>query len=57
MRILYAHTGIEGKNGWGRVFYMARGLADLGHDVTLLTINPKTSFFKIKTSNLFHKTI
>lgn len=49
MRILYAHTGIEGKSGWGRVFYMARGLADLGHDVTLLTINPKTSFFKIKT--------
>lgn len=28
---------------------MAQGLADLGHDVTLLTINPKCSFFKINT--------
>ena len=48
MKILYSHHGIEGKNGWGRTFYMAQGLADLGHDVTLLTINPKRSFFKIK---------
>ena len=49
MKILYSHLGMKGKNGWGRTFYMARGLADLGHDVTLLTINPKTSFFKINT--------
>ena len=47
MKVLYSHHGMKGKNGWGRTFYMAQGLADLGHDVTLLTINPKCSFFKI----------
>ena len=49
MKVLYSHHGMKGKNGWGRTFYMAQGLADLGHDVTLLTINPKCSFFKINT--------
>lgn len=42
---------MQGKNGWGRTFYMAKGLADLGHNVTLFTINPKTSFFKVKIKN------
>ena len=50
MKVLYSHHGMKGKNGWGRTFYMAQGLADLGHDVTLLTINPKCSFFKINKS-------
>ena len=49
MKVLNSHHGMKGKNGWGRTFYMAQGLADLGHDVTLLTINPKCSFFKINT--------
>ena len=48
MRVLYSHHGMRGKNGWGRTFYMAQGLADLGHEVTLLTINPQVSFFKTK---------
>ena len=34
MKVLYSHHGMKGKNGWGRTFYMAQGLADLGHDVT-----------------------
>lgn len=50
MKILYSHHGMRGKNGWGRAFYMAQGLADLGHEVTLFTINPKISFFK---TNIF----
>ena len=33
MKVLYSHHGMKGKNGWGRTFYMAQGLADLGHDV------------------------
>lgn len=48
MRVLYSHHGMRGKDGWGRTFYMAQGLADLGHEVTLLTINPQVSFFKTK---------
>lgn len=31
MKVLYSHHGMKGKNGWGRTFYMAQGLADLGH--------------------------
>lgn len=49
MRILYSHHGRQGKDGWGRTFYMAQGMARLGHSVTLMTINPKCSFFKINT--------
>ena len=48
MHILYSHVGIKGKCGWGRTFYMAKGLVELGHSVTLLTINPQLSFLKIK---------
>ena len=29
MKVLYSHHGMKGKNGWGRTFYMAQGLADL----------------------------
>ncbi len=48
MDILYCHAGVYSKNGWGRTFYMAKGMAKNGHNVTLLTINPKISFFKIR---------
>lgn len=50
MKILYSHHGMKGKDGWGRTFYMAKGLVALGHEVTLLTINPRTSFYRIEKS-------
>lgn len=49
MRIIYTHYGVNGKGGWGRTFWMAKGLAALGHQVTLLTLNPSISFFRIRT--------
>ena len=48
MNILYSHVGINGRNGWGRTYYMAKGLSELGHKVVLLTINPHCSFFRVK---------
>ncbi len=36
MKILVSHFSLYKKNGWGRTFEEAKGLARLGHDVTLL---------------------
>ncbi len=36
MKILVSHFSLYKKNGWGRTFEEAKGLAKLGHDVTLL---------------------
>lgn len=36
MRILLTHFSYYRKNGWGRIFEEAKGLAALGHNVTLL---------------------
>ena len=36
MKLLVSHFGLYKKGGWGRTFEQARGLAKLGHDVTLL---------------------
>lgn len=36
MRILLTHFSYYRKNGWGRIFEEAKGLAALGHSVTLL---------------------
>ena len=33
MKVLYSHFGREGKDGWGRSFYMAKAMAILGHEV------------------------
>ena len=49
MNILISHTSIYKKAGWGRVFPLAVGLAKQGHNVTILTTNPKYSFFTRKT--------
>jgi len=37
LRILFSHYGIKKGDGWGRSFFLARGLAELGHSVTFLT--------------------
>jgi len=37
LRILFSHYGIKDGDGFGRTFMLARELAALGHDVTLLT--------------------
>ncbi|WP_324721857.1 glycosyltransferase [Salinimicrobium sp. HB62] len=47
MRIMYSHLGREGKDGWGRSFYMAKALASHGHEVTFLTTRQERSFFTI----------
>lgn len=44
---MYSHLGREGKDGWGRSFYMAKALAKHGHEVTFLTTRQEISFFKI----------
>lgn len=44
-KILISHTSVYGKSGWGRTFPLAKGLAGLGNNVTILTTNPKVSFF------------
>ena len=36
MKILVSHFSLYKKNGWGRTFEEAKGLARLGHEVTLL---------------------
>lgn len=54
MKILYSHFGREGKDGWGRSFYMAKAMANLGHEVVFLTNRPETSFLLAKKKNL-HK--
>lgn len=48
MKILYCHVGVEGKNGWGRSFYLAAGLAELNHEVFLITTSNKKGFFPRK---------
>ncbi|MDR1385717.1 MAG: glycosyltransferase [Planctomycetaceae bacterium] len=45
MNILYLHLGITGR--WARTFYMARGLARAGHNVTLLTAMNKPHGLKL----------
>ena len=37
MIILFSHYGLYKKNGWGRTFELAKGLAKMGHKVSLLT--------------------
>ena len=51
MKILYSHFGIYKKGGWGRTFSLADGLADLGHDVTLITVNSKNTL-RIRRTNI-----
>lgn len=48
LKILYSHLGREGKDGWGRSFYMAKALANLGHDVTFLTTKDKFSLVRVE---------
>ncbi len=43
MKILVSHFGIYKKGGWGRTYFLAKGLADLGNDVVLLTTRPTIS--------------
>lgn len=52
MRILYSHYGIEGKNGWGRSFYMAAALAKLGHEVVFMTNRPELSFAQCRVRKI-----
>ena len=40
MKVLVSHFGLYKKNGWGRTFEEAKGLARLGHDVTVLCSLP-----------------
>jgi len=51
MKILYSHFGIYKKGGWGRTFSLADGLADLGHDVTVITVDSKKSL-RIRNINI-----
>lgn len=50
MKILFSHYATIDKEGFGRSFMLARGLAFFGHDVTLLTsqTNGNTFPFKIE---------
>lgn len=43
--ILISHTSLFNKAGWGRIFPLAVGLQKVGNQVTILTTNPKFSFF------------
>jgi len=52
MKVLYSHFGREGKDGWGRSFYMAKAMANLGHEVVFLTNIEKFSFFRIAKKNI-----
>lgn len=45
MRLLLTHFSYYRKNGWGRIFEEAKGLATLGHDVTLLCGNETIGCF------------
>ncbi|GAB1405072.1 hypothetical protein MASR1M74_22510 [Lentimicrobium sp.] len=51
MKILYSHFGIFKKGGWGRTFSLADGLADLGNDVTLITVSAKKTL-RIRKINI-----
>ena len=49
MKILFSHYATIDKEGFGRSFMLARGLACLGHQVTFLTMGDSFSFpFKIE---------
>ncbi|NVJ48612.1 MAG: glycosyltransferase [Cytophagia bacterium] len=50
MKILFSHRGIFGKDGWGRSFFLAQGMASLGHEVVFLTIQKQASIFRIENS-------
>jgi len=45
MKILISHFGVFMKSGWGRTFSLARGLSELGNDITLITTSPHFSLF------------
>lgn len=53
MKILYSHVGIEGRDGWGRSFFLAMGLSALGHEVYFLTTSRKYTF-KLYTVKQLH---
>src|SRR5690554_4170602 len=57
MKILYSHFGRKGKDGWGRSFYMAKAMANLGHDVVFLTTKENISFFKVEKENLYNVSV
>lgn len=44
MKILMSHFSFYRKNGWGRIFEEAKGLALLGHDVTVFCGHLKKGF-------------
>lgn len=44
-KILISHTSVFERSGWGRIFPLAVGLAKIGNQVTIITTNPKFSFF------------
>lgn len=45
LKILISHTSIYKKGGWGRIFPLAVGLVKSGNRVTIITTNPRFSFF------------
>jgi glycosyltransferase involved in cell wall biosynthesis len=47
-KILISHACIYKKAGWGRIFPLAKGIANQGNNVTILTTNPGFSIFTKK---------
>lgn len=43
MKILFTHSSIIYKGGWGRIFPLAEGLVKMGNEVTILTMTNKLS--------------
>ena len=48
MKVLICHFSLYKKNGWGRTFEEAKGLVNLGHQVTLLCSIPGFGLFPRK---------
>lgn len=57
MKILFSHFGLEGKGGWGRTFLMAAGLAKLGNEVMLMTVQPNSFKFPYIKKHISNVTV
>ncbi|SMD44626.1 Glycosyltransferase involved in cell wall bisynthesis [Aquiflexum balticum DSM 16537] len=52
LKILYVHRGVEGKDGWGRSFFLASGMSKLGHSVTFMTTSFQRRFLKFEKKTI-----
>lgn len=48
-KILFTHFSLKNGERWGRTFYIAKGLQNLGYEVVLLTTDYNHSIFKMNT--------